>query len=131
VTVWCLGKVARVNRYTESMRKHFLHPRNVGELVDAQAVGEAENSACGDRLKWFLRFTSEGRIDAVRFSAQACSAVIATASMVSEALSGLDVASARALDVDELVRSEGGLPPGRAHALEVVKRALASALASV
>lgn len=112
------------------MQKHFLHPRNVGELEDAQAVGEAENSACGDRLKWFVRFASDGRVDAVRFSAQACSAVIATASLVSEELSGLDAASAGSIDVEAIVEREGGLPPGRAHALEVVKRALASALAS-
>lgn len=117
-----------VSGYPEAIRKHFLEPRNAGEIPDASGVGEARNAACGDVLKLFLAVDREGRVERATFQARACSAVIAVASMTTEALVGSDVAAARALDVDALTREAGGLPTHKAHAPRVVRRALDAAL---
>lgn len=96
-------------------------------MEDPDGRGRAENPACGDVLELTLRVAG-GRVAEVRFRARACSAVVATASLVTEAALGLPLAEALALDPAQLVARAGGLPPGRTHAPGVVGRALALAL---
>lgn len=113
--------------FPEKIREHFLAPRNVGELEEATGRAEARNDACGDRLVVTARVAG-GRVDGIAFRASACSAVIAVASLATEAARGLAPEAARRLDVGELVRAAGGLPPGKGHAVELVGRALRDAL---
>ncbi len=110
------------------MREHLRTPRNIGTVDDASGRGSAENAACGDRLEISAR-VEDGRVAEILFRATACSAVIATASLATETVQDLPVEEARALDVLELVREAGGLPPGKGHAASLVERALRSALA--
>jgi len=113
--------------YSETMRKHFREPRNVGSLEHPDGFGRAENIACGDVLEISFRLEGE-RVARACFRAQACSAVIATASLATEAVTGMSTAEAAALDVDLLVERAGGVPPSKRHAPRVVERALRAAL---
>ena len=130
VAMSSVGKVPGALSYSDVIRKHFLDPRNVGELADADGVGEAGNAACGDELRVFIRVNTAGALDGISFQAKACSAVIAVASMTTEALEGATTAQARALDVDALVEQAGGVPRHKAHAPRVVRRALDAALSA-
>ena len=118
------------------IRAHFLGPlppgRPPGWLPDepgvGQALGRAENRVCGDVVELFLVVLGD-RLERVGYEATGCGSVRATASLACEELAGTDLAAAAALDVAELVRASGGLPPSKAHAPRVVQRALAAALA--
>ena len=111
----------------DALRKHFLAPRNTGEVESPDGRGRGTNPACGDVLELTLR-VADGRVIEARFRARACSAVIATASLVTEALRGLTLEEAAALDPARLVEAAGGLPPGRTHAPAILARAIAEAL---
>ena len=106
---------------------HFSSPRNVGRVEGPSGVGKAGNSACGDELELSVRVES-GRVAEARFLAKGCSALIATASLVTEELVGASLPQARALDPARVVISAGGLPERGQHAVAVVGRALAQAL---
>jgi NifU-like protein involved in Fe-S cluster formation len=110
-----------------SLAGHFFAPRNAGSLEPPRRVGRAENAACGDVLELHLRVEAE-RLAAARFQARGCSALIASASLVTQAVQGLTLAEARGLDLAGLVAAAGGLPPRGQHALAVVARALEQAL---
>lgn len=136
----CWGALAPVDRtlppwgevegLSEILRGHLLEPRGAGAFSASEAVatGRAENPPCGDALLVHLRLGPDGRLEA-RFQAKACSAVLAVASLVCEALAGQTPDAARALDVGLLVGAAGGLPPTRRHAQAVAARALEQALA--
>jgi NifU-like protein involved in Fe-S cluster formation len=112
------------------MSEHFSSPRHVGRVEQPSGVGRASNPACGDELELSLR-SEAGRVAEARFLAKGCSALIATASLVTDALVGTTLAAARALDPAQLVLDAGGLPERGRHAIPVVGRALAQALRAV
>lgn len=121
-----------VEGLSEILRGHLLEPRGAGAFSGGEAgpvaTGRAENPPCGDELLLHLRLGPDGRLEA-RFQAKACSAVLAVASLVCEALAGQTPDAARALDLGQLVGAAGGLPPTRRHAQAVAARALEQALA--
>jgi NifU-like protein involved in Fe-S cluster formation len=110
-----------------SLAGHFFRPGNVGRVEPPCSVGRAGNAACGDELELSLRVDG-GRVTQARFLASGCSALIATASLLTQELQGLGVAAARGLDLERLVSAAGGLEPRGRHALWVAARALAAAL---
>ena len=113
--------------YSAQVLDHFEHPRNAGEIADADAGAQLENRACGDVLKLTLR-VSGGRIDAVRFQAKGCVATVACASALTELAEGLSLEEARGLKRERLVEAVGGLPAGSAHASHLALETLAAAL---
>ncbi|HTF87291.1 MAG TPA: iron-sulfur cluster assembly scaffold protein [Planctomycetota bacterium] len=114
---------------TRPFRDYFSSPVRVGALAGAQQTGEAENQVCGDWVRFHLR--REGtRILEASVQIRGCSAVIACASLTAEALEGLEVEQARALDIASMATAAGARPRDLAHAPSVVARALESALAS-
>lgn len=98
--------------YTAAVLEHFRNPRNCGEIPDASAVGEAVNPACGDRLRISLKI-EDGKVVAARFKAFGCIAAIASASRLTELVTGRTVEAARALTNAEVAASLGGLPEGK------------------
>lgn len=112
---------------SDVLRDHLRAPRNVGRLDPPARRGRGRNDACGDDLHLWVSVVG-GRLAAVRFQARGCSSVLATASLLTEALAGLPEAEARALDVPGLVAGAGGLPPRGRHAVGVAERALREAL---
>jgi len=114
--------------YGEKIADHAKNPRNQGALDHPDAAHEGTNPLCGDRLRIQLKL-AEGRIAQMRFHAEACMVAIASASILSELLSGMSVAEARALPRERLLQAlETELRPGRVGCallpLQVVQSAL-------
>ena len=109
------------------LAEHFARPRNAHDLPSATHEGRAGNPACGDLLVLRLLLV-EGHVERAAFRAQGCSALIACASLVTEALRGRTFVEALELDPERLVREAGGVPPGKEHAPAVLKRAIEHAL---
>jgi nitrogen fixation NifU-like protein len=111
----------------KTIREHFCTPQNVGTLEEPTGSGEAGNEACGDVLRIDVE-VSGGKVARIAFQARACSAVIGTASLVTETVRGRPVEEALTLDVTGLVDRAGGVPPSKRHAPRLVERALRAAL---
>ena len=115
--------------YSPQVLDHFEHPRNPGEVTDADASVQIENPACGDILKLTLKIAG-GRIAEIRFLAQGCVPSIACASLLTELVQGKTIVEARQLGREQLVKAIGGLPRASLHASHLAMAALAAALKS-
>ena len=113
--------------FSDAVLDHFRNPRNSGELPGATAVVEAINPVCGDVLKLFARFES-GRIAETRFLCRGCTTAIACASLVTEQLSNITPAEARAITADSLSASLGGLPQATFHGAQLAADAVVALL---
>jgi nitrogen fixation NifU-like protein len=113
--------------YSPQLLDHFEHPRNAGEVANANARVEVSNPVCGDVLQLSAR-VSAGRIEAIAFRAKGCVAAMACASAVTELVSGCDVAAARTLGRDDVEHAVGGLPEASLHASALALDALAALL---
>jgi nitrogen fixation NifU-like protein len=113
--------------YSNTFKDHLAHPRNGGELADANAVAEATNPVCGDRLRLSLR-VREGRIEAARFLAYGCPPTIVCGSVIAELLEGMSVAQAMLLKRKQLLDAIGGLPSRKQHAAALAIETLHVAL---
>ena len=113
--------------YSPQMLDHFEHPRNGGEVSDADASVQVENPACGDILRLSAKI-SDGRIADIRFRAKGCVPSMACASLLTEMVKGRTVAEARQLRREQLVAAAGTLPPASMHASHLAMDALAALL---
>ncbi|PYS93825.1 MAG: iron-sulfur cluster assembly scaffold protein [Acidobacteria bacterium] len=113
--------------YSATLQDHLAHPRNAGELAEANAVAELTNPVCGDRLRLMLRIVN-GRIAAARFLAYGCPPTIACGSALAEMLEGMTTAEAAALTRQTLVRALDGLPARKNHAAALAIETLQAAL---
>ena len=113
--------------YSEAFKDHLAHPRNAGELADANAAAEETNPVCGDRLRLSLRI-HDGRIEAARFLAYGCPPTLASGSALAEMLEGMTVEDALKLTRKEIVNVLGGLPARKQHAAALAIETLQVAL---
>jgi len=113
--------------YNATVLDHFLNPRNVGEVPQAEALGEAGEPSCGDTLRLSLRI-KDGRIVNARFRTLGCGAAIASSSMATELLAGRTVEEARHFSNEEVVAALGGLPPSKVQCSVLAGQALRAAL---
>jgi nitrogen fixation NifU-like protein len=109
--------------YSPQLLDHFEHPRNAGELADADAHVRVENPACGDILELFAN-VREGKIVEIRFKAKGCVPAMACGSLITEMASGKSLAEAEAISREEVVEQIGGLPPASGHAAQLAVDAL-------
>jgi NifU-like protein involved in Fe-S cluster formation len=113
--------------YSKIFKDHIAHPRNPGELADANAIAEETNPVCGDRLRLSLRIDKE-RIEAARFLAYGCAPTLACGSVMTEIIEGMSVDNANKLTRKQIVDALGGLSPQKQHAaalaIETLQRAL-------
>lgn len=116
--------------YSETFKDHLAHPRNAGELANANAVAEQSNPVCGDRLRLSL-IIHAGRIEAARFLAYGCPATLASGSALAEMLVGMTVKDAGNLSRKEIVNGLGGLPSRKQHAAALAIETLRAALGAV
>jgi nitrogen fixation NifU-like protein len=116
--------------YSRQVLDHFEHPRNPGEVEDADAVVQLQNPACGDVLKLTMKIV-EGRIVDIRFLAKGCVPAMACGSLLTEMVRGKTVDEARRLRREELIDCIGGLPPASSHASHLAMDALRTALSAI
>lgn len=106
---------------------HYQHPRNAGALDGADAVGAAQNAACGDSMRLYVRLRGD-RVEQATFEALGCTAAIAAGSVLTELISGRGVEELRQLGRGDVEASLGGLPKMKSHAAVLAEAALRAAL---
>jgi nitrogen fixation NifU-like protein len=113
--------------YNPTVMDHFMNPRNMGDLKDANGVGEVGAAACGDIMKISLRI-KDGRIEDARFKTFGCGSAIASSSIATELIKGRTIAEALTFSNEEVVDALGGLPPVKIHCSVLAEEALKAAL---
>jgi len=114
--------------YSEKVMDHFMNPRNVGEIPDADGVGTVGNPVCGDMMAFYIKVEGD-RLADVKFKTFGCGAAIAVSSMVSELARGMTLDEAKALSNEAVADELGGLPANKMHCSNLGADALHEAIA--
>jgi nitrogen fixation protein NifU and related proteins len=113
--------------YNQTVMEHFMNPRNMGDIKDADGVGEVGAAACGDIMKISLKI-KDGKIEDARFKTFGCGSAIASSSMATELIKGRSIDEAMNFSNQEVVDALGGLPPVKIHCSVLAEEALKAAL---
>jgi len=113
--------------YSEKVMDHFRNPRNVGEIKEADGIGEVGNPACGDIMKIYLK-VNNGIIEDIKFKTFGCGAAIATSSMVTEMVKGKSIDEALTISNRQVAEALDGLPPIKMHCSNLAADALHAAI---
>ena len=113
--------------YSEKVMDHFANPRNVGEIPDADGIGEVGNPKCGDIMKMYIKVENNVITD-VKFKTFGCGAAIATSSMATELIKGKTIDEALKLTNKAVMEALDGLPPIKVHCSVLAEQAIKSAI---
>mgnify|MGYP002547661743 CR=1 FL=1 len=113
--------------YTETVMDHFMNPRNVGEIPDADGVGEVGNAKCGDIMKMYLK-VRDNVIEDVKFETFGCGSAIAASSMATEMVKGKTIEEALAVTNKQVVDALGGLPAHKLHCSVLAEESIKAAV---
>jgi NifU-like protein len=116
--------------YTKTVKDHFLHPRNVGVIDDADGVGEVGSLACGDALTLYFKLDDNKKIKDVKFQTFGCASAIASSSALTEMLKGLSLEDAEKITNEDIAEFLGGLPKQKMHCSVMGRDALEKAIAN-
>ena len=114
--------------YSDKVMDHFYNPRNVGELPDANGIGEIGNAKCGDIMKMYIR-GEDGRIADVKFKTFGCGSAIATSSIATEMIKGKTIEEALQLSNKAVVEALDGLPAHKVHCSVLAEQSIKAAIA--
>ena len=114
--------------YTDKVMDHFRNPRNVGEIEDANGVGEVGNAKCGDIMKIYLKVNDNGIIEDVKFKTFGCGSAIAASSMATELIKGKHIDEAWELSNKAVAEALDGLPPVKMHCSVLAEEAIHKAI---
>ncbi len=113
--------------YSEKVMEHFKNPQNVGEITEADGVGEVGNPVCGDMMKFTIK-VKDNRLEDVKFLTFGCGAAIAVSSMVAEMARGMTLEEAMKLTNKDVAQALGGLPGNKMHCSNLGADALHKAI---
>ncbi len=113
--------------YTDKVMEEFTNPKNVGEIPDADAVGEVGSATCGDIMKIYMKIENDVITD-IKFRTFGCGAAIATSSMATQMVLGKTVEEAMNLTNKQVMDELGGLPPAKVHCSLLAEEAISAAL---
>ncbi|MCL4536554.1 MAG: Fe-S cluster assembly scaffold protein NifU [Nitrospirae bacterium] len=113
--------------YSEKVMDHFMNPRNVGEINDADGVGMEGNPTCGDAMQLFIKVENDVIVDA-KFRTFGCGAAIAVSSMITEMIKGKTLDEALSISKEAVAQELGGLPPQKMHCSNLGADALRKAI---
>ena len=116
--------------YSATFKDHLAHPRNAGELREANAVAEESNPVCGDRLRLSL-VIHDDRIEAARYLAYGCPPTLVCGSVLTELIKGKTISEAKELTRADLLNAVGGLPSRKHHAAALAIEALNAAVSQL
>jgi len=114
-------------QYSEKVMDHFKNPRNVGEIPDADGIGNVGNPVCGDIMRLYIKVEDNIIVDA-KFKTFGCGAAIATSSMVTEIVKGKSIDEALKISNRAVAEALGGLPKVKMHCSVLAEEALKSAI---
>ena len=113
--------------YTDIVMDHFMNPRNVGSIENADGVGEVGNAKCGDIMKMYLKIKDD-RIEDVKFETFGCGSAIASSSMATELIKGKTIEEALAVTNKQVVDALGGLPAYKLHCSVLAEESIKAAV---
>ena len=113
--------------YSEKVMDHFMNPRNVGKIEDADGVGEVGNAKCGDIMKIYIK-VNDGIITDVKFNTFGCGSAIASSSMATEMIKGKPVSEALELTNKAVADALDGLPAHKLHCSVLAEEAIKAAI---
>ena len=114
--------------YSEKVMDHFKNPRNVGEIPDADGVGEVGNARCGDIMRMYLDIDEDGIIQDVKFKTFGCGAAVATSSMATDLVKGKTIEEALKVSNKSVAEALDGLPSSKMHCSLLAEEAIHAAL---
>lgn len=113
--------------YSQKVMDHFMNPRNVGEMPDADGIGTEGNPVCGDVMKLYIKVDGDRIVDA-KFQTFGCGAAIAVSSMITEMVKGKTLDEALRISKETVADALGGLPPQKMHCSNLGADALKKAI---
>ncbi|HAS73136.1 MAG TPA: Fe-S cluster assembly scaffold protein NifU [Clostridiales bacterium UBA8960] len=113
--------------YTEIVMDHFMNPRNVGEIENADGIGEVGNVKCGDIMRIYIKVVDE-TISEIKFKTFGCGSAIAASSVATEIIKGLTIEEALKVTNKQVVEALGGLPAVKVHCSVLAEQALKAAI---
>ncbi|MFQ5965614.1 MAG: Fe-S cluster assembly scaffold protein NifU [Candidatus Scalinduaceae bacterium] len=122
-----MSKDDMLGPYSPKVMDHFMNPRNMGEIEDANGVGTVGNPACGDVMRLYLRVKDEKILDA-KFKTFGCGAAIATSSMATEMIKDKTVGEASEITNEAVAEALDGLPPNKMHCSVLAQEAIEAAI---
>jgi nitrogen fixation protein NifU and related proteins len=117
----------KMEEYSQKVMDHFMNPRNVGEISDADGIGQVGNPVCGDIMKMYLKIKDNIITDA-KFKTFGCGAAVATSSMATELIIGKTVEEALEISNKTVAEALNGLPPIKMHCSNLAEQAIKAAI---